>query len=82
MPVFYEQLKQQLTFYPQRGKLPIRKFDKWRAQARNPIDCMQILPPAPADYAMTVIATEQRNGYKAQKYYLTYRSGVVFPPTC
>ena len=68
MPVFYEQLKQQLTYPAAWGNSPIRKFDKWRAQARETLlDCMQILPPAPADYAMTVIATEQRNGYKAQK---------------
>lgn len=39
-------------------------------------------PPAPADYAMEVIATEQRNGYKAQKYYLMYRNGAASPPIC
>ena len=68
MPVFYEQLKQQLTFPMAWGNSPVRKFETWRTQARETLlDCMQNLPPAPADYAMEVIATEQRNGYKAQK---------------
>lgn len=68
MPVFYEQLKQQLTFPMAWGNSPVRKFETWRTQARETLlDCMQNFPPAPADYAMEVIATEQRNGYKAQK---------------
>lgn len=54
MPVFYEQLKQQLTYPMAWGNSPVRKFDKWRSQARDVLlECMQILPPAPADYDMT-----------------------------
>lgn len=65
------------------GNSPVRKFETWRTQARETLlDCMQNFPPAPADYAMEVIATEQRNGYKAQKYYLMYRNGAASPPIC
>ena len=68
MPVFYEQLKQQLTYPMAWGNSPVRKFDKWRSQARDVLlECMQILPPAPADYDMTVVAAEQRKGYEARK---------------
>ena len=75
MPVFYEQLKQQLTFPMAWGNSPVRKFETWRTLARETLlDCMQNFPPAPADYAMEVIATE--------KYYLMYRNGAASPPIC
>ena len=35
MPVFYEQLKQQLTYPAAWGNSPIRKFDKWRARSEE-----------------------------------------------
>lgn len=38
MPVFYEQLKQQLTYPAAWGNSPIRKFDKWACPGTgNPI---------------------------------------------
>lgn len=68
MPVFYGQMKQQLTYPMAWGKAPVRKFDKWRTQARNVLqECMQIVPPAPSDYAMELIDTERREGYEARK---------------
>ncbi len=68
MPTFYEQVKQQLTYPMAWGNSPIKKFDKWRTNARTTlIECMQNLPPAPQSYHMEVVATEQRSGYQAQK---------------
>lgn len=68
MPVFYEQLKQQLTYPEAWGNSPVKDFGKWRVGARNLVmECMQNLPPAPSEYNMTVIATERRNGYEARK---------------
>lgn len=68
MPVFYEQLKQQLTYPMAWGNSPIKKFDKWRSQAHKTLmECLQITPPAPTNFNMEITATEQRNGYKACK---------------
>lgn len=68
MPVFYGQMKQQLTYPMAWGKAPVRKFGKWRTQARNLLqECMQVVPPAPSDYAMELIDTERREGYEARK---------------
>lgn len=67
MPLFYQQMKQQLTYPMAWGNSPIKKFGKWRKQAREVVlECMQNLPPA-ANYDMTVVATEKRNGYEARK---------------
>lgn len=68
MPLFYQQLKQQLTYpmawNPQSG----RTFDEWRLQAHEVVlECMQNLPPAPADYAPETVASERREGYEARK---------------
>lgn len=68
MPAFYEHLKQQLTYPAAWGNSPVKDFGKWRTDARDIVmQCMQNLPPAPAEYNMTVIATERRNGYEARK---------------
>ena len=68
MPSFYTQLKQQLTYPMAWGNAPTRDFGQWRLQARDILQtCMQNRPPAPDSYDMTVITTEQRNGYEARK---------------
>lgn len=68
MPVFYEQLKQQLTYPAAWRKSTTKDFGKWRIETRNVVmECMQNLPPAPAKYDMSVVGTEQRAGYEARK---------------
>ena len=68
MPAFYEQLKQQLTYPEAWGNSTTKDFGKWRAEARKTVmECMQNLPPAPKEYDMSVVGTEQRAGYEARK---------------
>lgn len=69
MPVFYQQLKQQLTFpwawQQKKGKM---QYEEWRDEARRQVMAtMQIAPPAPDNYSYEVVAREQRDGYEAQK---------------
>lgn len=68
MPVFYQQMKQQLTYSLAWGKAEEKDFAKWKAQARHVLaECMQNLQPAPKAYAMEVTDREQRDGYEARK---------------
>lgn len=68
MPVFYQQMKQQLTYPLAWGKVEEKDFAKWKAQARHVLaECMQNLQPAPKAYAMEVTDREQRDGYEARK---------------
>ncbi len=68
MPVFYQQMKQQLTYPLAWGKAEEKDFAKWKAQARHVLaKCMQNLQPAPKAYAMEVTDREQRDGYEARK---------------
>lgn len=68
MPVFYQQMKQQLTYPLAWGKAEEKDFAKWKAQARHVLaECMQNLQPAPKAYAMEVTDREQRDGYEACK---------------
>lgn len=68
MPVFYEQLKQQLTYPMAWGNSPTKIFSQWRTEARAVLtECMQNLAPAPESHEMEVVDTEHRNGYEARK---------------
>ena len=68
MPVFYQQMKQQLTYPLAWGKAEEKDFAKWKAQARHVLaECMQNLQPAPKAYAMEATDREQRDGYEARK---------------
>lgn len=68
MPVFYQQMKQQLTYPLAWGKAEEKDFAKWKAQARHVLaECMQNLQPAPKAYAMEVTDRERRDGYEARK---------------
>lgn len=68
MPLFYQQMKQQLTYPMAWGNSTETDFDTWRTEARRTlVACMQNLTPAPEAYAPETLATEQREGYKAHK---------------
>ncbi|WP_298074508.1 alpha/beta hydrolase family protein [uncultured Bacteroides sp.] len=68
MPVFYRQMKQQLTYPLAWGKAKEKDFAKWKAQARHVLaECTQNIQPAPKAYAMEVTDREQREGYEACK---------------
>ncbi len=67
MPLFYQQLKESLTYPMAWGNAPFEDFAEWREAARKTLlDCLQPAPPA-TDFAMEVTATEQRDGYRAEK---------------
>lgn len=68
MPVFFEQLKQQLSYPEAWGNTATKNFDVWRTEARKVLmECMQNLPPAPKEYNISVVATERRGNYEARK---------------
>ncbi len=68
MPAYYEQLRSQLTYPMAWQNAGIRKFNVWRAKARQTVfDLMGNLPPAPKNYDMKVVDAEQREGYTAYK---------------
>lgn len=68
MPVFFEQLKQQLDYPEAWGHTATKNFDIWRTEARKVLtECMQNLPPAPKEYKMSVVETERRGNYEARK---------------
>lgn len=68
MPVFLDQLKQELTYPMAWGNSPIKEFDEWRTQARATVlDAMLAPPPYTSDYQTEVLAEEQRDGYRARK---------------
>lgn len=77
MPIFYQELKQTLTYPLAWGNAPEKDFSRWREQARRKLlECMQPAPPESA-FDMKVIESEQREGYTAQKSYLTFPNGLA-----
>ena len=60
MPVFYQQLKDSL------GRVQEKSMEEGVTRERI-FATMQMAPPAPVDYSYEVIASEQRDGYVAQK---------------
>lgn len=67
MPLFYQQMKKALTYPMAYGRSPIKDFNQWREEARSVLlQCMAPAPPT-ADFACEVVASEQREGYHAQK---------------
>ncbi|MDL2247453.1 dienelactone hydrolase family protein [Bacteroides sp. OttesenSCG-928-J23] len=72
MPVFMDRIKQELTFPLAWGNSPVQDFDVWRETARNKVfECMLTPPPPTTDYAMEVLAEEQRQGYTARRIEFT-----------
>ena len=68
MPVYYEQMKAQLTWPLAWRHCSGLSFSDWRTKARQKLDsCLLPVPPAPTAYDMQVIASEQREGYQALK---------------
>lgn len=67
MPLFYQQLKENLTYPMAWGNSSIQNFREWREKARDILlDCMRPAPPV-TDFNMEVADMEQRAGYKAKK---------------
>lgn len=67
MPVFYQELKQSLTYPLAWGNAPEKDFKHWRVQAREKLlECMQPAPPK-ADFDMQTVESEQRDGYTVRK---------------
>lgn len=68
MPVYYDHMKELLTYPMSWQSDKDKDFDKWRLRARDVLfDCMDIVQPAPDGYGMKVVDSEQRDGYKALK---------------
>ncbi|NDV81251.1 dienelactone hydrolase family protein [Bacteroides sp. 51] len=68
MPVFYNKIKENMTFPMAWGYEEDLAFNDWRAKARDVLMvCMEDLPPAPDSYNVQLLATERRDGYVAQK---------------
>ncbi len=66
LPVYVEQLKQELTFPLSWEHSGIRSFRKWQKKARAKVfECMMTPPKAAAAWDMEVVAEEQRDGYRA-----------------
>lgn len=72
MPVYVEQLKQELTYPLAWGHDGETDFSAWKAKARRKVfDCMLTPPRQAPSFDMRVVAEEQRDGYRARK--LTFR---------
>ena len=70
LPVYADSLIKDLTYPLAWGNSPITDFDEWRKAARQKVyDCMLTPPPAPPKEGSVwrVLASEQRDGYRAQK---------------
>lgn len=68
MPVYYDHMKELLTYPMSWQSDKDKDFDKWRLRAWDVLfDCMDIVQPAPDDYDMKVVDSEQREGYRALK---------------
>ncbi|MDR0961672.1 MAG: prolyl oligopeptidase family serine peptidase [Mediterranea sp.] len=68
MPLFLDQLKEELTYPLAWGNAPTTNFDAWRTQARAAVyDAMLTPPPPVTNHEMKVVAEERRDGYRAQK---------------
>lgn len=68
LPAFYLPLRRSLTYPLAWGNDAETDFTAWRTKARRQLlDCLSPAPPAPADYALQLTDTEQREGYAAHK---------------
>ena len=67
-PVFLNQMKSELTYPMAWGNSSTTNFDEWREEGRKVVfDAMLAPPPIAQNYDMEVVATQQRDGYKAHK---------------
>lgn len=68
MPVYYEQMKSLLTYPMSWQSNKAKDIEEWKIQARDILfECMDLVQPAPDDYDMRIIDSEQREGYRALK---------------
>ena len=68
MPLFYQQLKAQLTYPMAWGKSNTTDFTTWRNEGREMLDhCLQLMPPPSRQWEVEVVACEKRQGYEAQR---------------
>ena len=71
LPVYADSLLNDLTYPMAWGNSPIKDFKEWKQVARQKVfDCMLTPPPLPLTThhsPFTILAEEQRNGYRAQK---------------
>ena len=68
LPVYAHELLADLDYPLAWGRSNIKNFDEWRREARQKVlDCMLLPPPPADDYAVKIIAEEQRDGYKARQ---------------
>jgi hypothetical protein len=71
LPVYADSLLKDLTYPMAWGNSPIKDFKEWKQVARQKVfDCMLTPPPLPLTThhsPFTILAEEQRNGYRAQK---------------
>ena len=68
IPVYTDSIQAALTYPLAWGNSNIRDFSEWRKAARAKVlECMMTPPPAPASYNVSVLAEEQREGYRARK---------------
>ena len=68
IPVYVEQLKQELTYPMAWGNSPIKNFKKWKKAAREKVlECMMTPPKRANAWNVQVLEEEQRDGYRAQK---------------
>lgn len=67
MPLFYQQIKANLSYPMAWEKSEIKNFDNWREEARRIL--LTYMNPAPprTDFAPEIIAVEKREGYEARK---------------
>ena len=70
MPSYYELLREELTFPDAWGNSPITDFHAWREYARELLlDCLQYSRDT-TSFDYTIVAEEQRDGYKVQRILL------------
>lgn len=68
LPVYVEQLKEELTYPLAWGNSPTTDFNKWKEEARAKVlECMMTPPKRAAEWDVSIVREEQREGYKAYR---------------
>ena len=68
LPVYVEQLKQELTYPLAWGHSPIKDFTEWKTAARAKVrECMMTPPRRANTFDVQTVGEERRNGYTARR---------------
>ncbi len=67
LPVFYPELKQQLTYPGSWLSGNVKDFAVWKTEARQKLRTMLLTPDSHRDFAPATIEREARDGYVAEK---------------